>query len=58
MAGGKATLLHHIFQKTGMTPDEFLAKPLGVQAFCLASMQIAIESMQKGGETDGGDDTN
>lgn len=43
-------LLHHIFQKTGITPDEFYEKPKGVQAFMLASMRITLES-QKGGMT-------
>lgn len=57
MAGGKACLLHHIFQRTGMTPDEFYAKTPGVQAFLLASMQITTESW-KGGNGDGGDSQN
>lgn len=46
-------LLHHIFQKTGITPDEFYEKPKGVQAFMLASMRIALEP-QKGGNDGGG----
>jgi len=46
-------LLHHIFQKTGMTIDEFYEKPPGVRAFLLASMQITIESYKEGGEADG-----
>lgn len=45
--------MHHIFQRTGITPDEFYNKPKGVQAFMLASTRIYIESSQKekgGGE--------
>lgn len=49
MAGGKATLLHHIFQKTGMTPDEFYQKPPGVRAFLFASMEVTLESYKEGG---------
>ena len=56
-AGGKTCLLHHIFQRTGITPDEFYKKPHGVQAFMLASMRIYLEST-KGGEEDGGNNTN
>lgn len=43
-------MLHHIFQTTGITPDEFYLKPSGVQAFMLASMRITLESRTKGGE--------
>lgn len=50
MAGGKAFLLHHIFQKTGIAPDEFYQKSLGVQKFMLASMQIALEPPKRGEE--------
>lgn len=46
-------MLHHIFQKTGMTIDEFYDKPPGVRAFLLASMEIALESCKEGGEVDG-----
>lgn len=43
--------MHHIFQKTGMPPDDFLAKPPGVQAFMLASMTLEIENtMRANGE--------
>ncbi len=49
MAGGKACLLHHIFQKTGITPDEFYQKPKGVQAFMMASMIVSLEPGQEGG---------
>ncbi len=56
MAGGKACLLHHIFQKTGITPDEFYEKPKGVQIFMLQSMRITLESMEnpEEGGVDGG----
>lgn len=50
MAGGKTTLLHHIFQKTGMTPDEFYQKPPGVRAFLFASMEVTLESYKEGGD--------
>lgn len=53
MAGGKATLLHHIFQKTGMTIDEFYEKSPGARAFMLASMRIALEPRKEGGENSG-----
>lgn len=56
MAGGKACLLHHIFQKTGITPDEFYQKPRGVQIFMLQSMIITLEAAE-GGEGSGGNDT-
>ena len=46
-------MLHHIFQTTGITPDEFYEKSRGVQAFMLASMKITLES-RKGGEDDSG----
>ena len=43
-------MLHHIFLKTGMTPDEFFKKPIGVRAFLMASMRIALEANGKRGE--------
>lgn len=49
-------LLHHIFQRTGITPDEFYLKPLWVQKFMLESMKITIKSEkpeEKGGEPGG-----
>lgn len=55
MAGGKACLLHHIFQTTGITPDEFYKKTKGVQEFMLASMRITLESRLKEGEDNGRD---
>lgn len=36
-------LLHHIFQKTGITPDEFYQKPMWVQEFMLQSMRTALK---------------
>ena len=38
-----ATLLHHIFQRMGIPPDEVMAKPPGVRAFMLASMRVHLE---------------
>jgi uncharacterized protein YbaP (TraB family) len=38
-----ATLLHHIFQRMGIPPDEVMAKPPGVRAFMLASMRVQLE---------------
>ena len=46
-------MLHHIFQTTGITPDEFYKKPRGVQAFMLASMRITLESRKGGGDSGG-----
>lgn len=46
-------MLHHIFQTTGITPDEFYQKTKGVQAFMLASMRITLESRTKGGDDSG-----
>jgi len=43
-AGGIATLLHHIFQRTGLTPDDVMSKPPGVRAFLFASMRVQLES--------------
>ena len=43
-AGGIATLLHHIFQRMGLTPDEIMSKPPGVRAFLFASMRVQLES--------------
>lgn len=52
MAGGTFTLLHRIFQKTGMTPDEFCAKPKWVQDFIKAS-EIIASKHEEGGGADG-----
>ena len=38
-----ATLLHHIFQRMGIPPDEVMAKPPGVRVFMLASMRVQLE---------------
>lgn len=38
-----ATLLHHIFQRMGIPPDEVMAKPPGVRTFMLASMRVQLE---------------
>lgn len=54
-AGGKATLLHQIFQHTGIPPDEFRRKPAGVRAFMYASMIIRLETDQNGGDYDRSD---
>ncbi|OAT81106.1 hypothetical protein A6M21_11895 [Desulfotomaculum copahuensis] len=42
-SGGLAHLVHQIFQRTGLPPDEFWAKPRGAQLFMLASTQIVLE---------------
>lgn len=46
-------LLHQIFQRTGIAPDEFYRKPLWVQKFMLESMKITLES-EKPEEREGG----
>lgn len=52
MAGGRATLLHHIFQRQGIPPDEVMSKPLGVRAFMFASTLLRVEEEHgnQGGE--------
>lgn len=45
-----ATLLHHIFQRMGLPPDEVMAKPPGVRAFILASMRVQLEAESNGKE--------
>lgn len=37
-------MLHHIFQRLGISPDEFYAKPYKVRAFMLASMAVQLEA--------------
>lgn len=37
-------MLHHIFQRLGIPPDEFYAKPYKVRAFMLASMLVQLEA--------------
>lgn len=46
-------MLHLIFQKTGLTIDEFYRKPPGVQAFLLASMRVALENASKEKQPEG-----
>lgn len=41
-------MLHRIYQKTGMTPDDFFKKPSWVRAFIFASERTVIE--QEGGK--------
>lgn len=53
-AGGKVTLLHQIFQRTGITPDEVYSKTPGVRAFMFASMMVRLEDDEKGGAANGG----
>ena len=36
--------MHHIFQRQGIPPDEFYAKPYKVRAFMLASMMVQLEA--------------
>jgi len=36
--------LHHIFQRLGITPDEFFTKTHKVRAFMLASMLVQLEA--------------
>jgi hypothetical protein len=40
-------VLHHLFQRLGITPDEFYRKPYKVRAFMLASMQVQIEAEEE-----------
>lgn len=47
MAGGKATLLHHIFQRQGILPDQVMELPSGVRAFLFASMIIRLEGEER-----------
>ena len=37
-------MLHHIFQRQGIPPDEFYRKPYKVRAFMLASMMMQLEA--------------
>lgn len=36
--------MHYIFQKTGMSPDEVMAKPRFIRTFLLKSMEVQIEA--------------
>ncbi|EET60427.1 hypothetical protein BRYFOR_07623 [Marvinbryantia formatexigens DSM 14469] len=47
MAGGKSTLLHQIFQRQGIPPDEVMDKPAGVRAFMFASTMIRLEQQSR-----------
>lgn len=40
-------MLHHLFQRLGITPDEFYAKPYKVRAFMLASMMVQLEAEEE-----------
>ena len=40
-------MLHQMFQRLGITPDEFYAKPYKVRAFILASIQIQLEAEEE-----------
>ena len=39
--------MHHIFQRQGIPPDEFYAKPYKVRAFMLASMMVQLEAEEE-----------
>lgn len=39
-------MLHIIFQRHHIPPDEFFAKSAGVQAFMLASMEVQLKVEQ------------
>lgn len=39
--------MHHIFQRLGITPDEFYAKHDKVRKFMLASMQVQLEAEEE-----------
>ena len=49
MAGGKSTLLHHIFQRQGLLPSEVMSLPSGERAFLFASTRLWIEANTKKG---------
>ena len=40
-------MLHHIFQRQGIPPDEFYQKPYKVRAFMLASMMVQLEAEEE-----------
>lgn len=40
-------MLHHIFQRQGIPPDEFYAKPYKVRKFMLASMMVQLEDEEE-----------
>lgn len=41
-------MLHHIFQRTGITPDEFYQKPRKIQIFMLKSMELYLQKPEGG----------
>lgn len=42
-----AYLIHEIFQRTGLPPDEFWAKSRGSQMLMLASMELVLKTTPK-----------
>lgn len=52
-AGGRVTLLHQIFQRTGLTPTEVYSRSPWERAFLLASMSVRLEDDKKGGADNG-----
>lgn len=48
--GYKSALLHWIFQRQGIRPDEVMALPVGVRAFLFASTEVWIEENIKKNE--------
>lgn len=47
------TLLHIIFQRQGITPDVFYAKPIWVQKFMIASTIRFLDEKNKNITTEG-----
>jgi hypothetical protein len=45
-------LLAAIFLETGRTPDEILAKPAGVRAFCYAVMRQRLKELHRAAAAD------
>ncbi len=43
MAGGQCTLLHHIFQRTGVEPETVISKDRFWRTFLLKSMEVQLE---------------
>ena len=43
-------MLHQIFQRQGIPPDEVMAKPSGVRAFMFASMIVRLENDERAGD--------
>lgn len=40
-------MLHHIFQRQGIPPDEFYAKSYKVRTFMMASMMVQLEAEEE-----------